>query len=472
MPDTTPNPLKAVITSQAPDRLPPQAIEAEQSVLGALMIDRDAVHRVTDTLTDPRIFYRGSHQTIYGVMLELFAKNEPIDVLAVTNRLRELGKLEEVGGASYLTTLVNSVGTAANIGHYAKIVRKKYTLRQLISTSHDIAARAFEETDDVDVLLDEVEQSVFRISQQSLSQEFTAIRTELTDAFERIDRLHKGDGAIRGLPTGFPDLDNLLAGLQKSDLVVLAARPSFGKTSLALDIALHAAIHEKTPVGIFSLEMSRESLTDRLIAAEARVDGWKLRTGRLSSEGPDSDFDRIRAAFDILAEAPIFVDDNASINVLQMKAMARRLQAEHDLGLVIVDYLQLIQPLKPSDSMVQQVTEISRSLKGLARELNVPILAISQLSRAVEQRHPPVPRLSDLRESGAIEQDSDVVLFIYREDRYKETSQKKNIAEIIVAKHRNGPIGRVELYFNEQQTSFKNLAKEEVEEFAGEPLTE
>ncbi|MBI2624460.1 replicative DNA helicase [Candidatus Parcubacteria bacterium] len=395
-------PLAAVVTSQAPDRLPPQAIEAEQSVLGALMIDREAMHRISDVLLDPKMFYRGSHQTIYGVVLELFTKNEALDLLTIKNRLHELNKLEEIGGASYLTTLVNSVGTAANIGHYAKIVRKKHTLRQLISTSHDIASRAFEETEDVDVLLDEVEQNIFRISQQSIAQEFAPIRSQLTDAFERIDRLHKGDGALRGIPTGFSDLDNLLAGLQKSDLVVLAARPSFGKTSLALDIALHTAVHEHVPVGIFSLEMSRDSLVDRLIAAEARVDGWKLRTGRLTHGGPDSDFDRIRAAFDVLAEAPIFVDDNASINVLQMKTMSRRLQAEHGLGLLIVDYLQLIQPLKPSDSMVQQVTEISRSLKGLARELNVPILAISQLSRAVEQRHPPVPRLSDLRESGCL----------------------------------------------------------------------
>ncbi len=465
-------PIAAVVTSQAPDRLPPQAIEAEQSVLGALMIDRDAIHKISDVLLDPKMFYRGAHQTIYAAMLELFAKNEPIDVLATTNRLREKGKLEDIGGASYLATLVNSVGTAANIVHYAKIVRKKHTLRELISTSYDIAEKAFQETEDVDELLDGVEQRVFKISQQSLAQEFAPIRSQLADAFERIDRLHKGDGALRGTPTGFTDLDSLLAGLQKSDLVVLAARPSLGKTSLALDIARYAAIHEKVPVGIFSLEMSRESLVDRLIAAEAHVDTWKLRTGRLSYDGPDSDFDRIRIAFDVLAEAPIFVDDNASINVLQMKTMGRRLQAEHGLGLLIVDYLQLIQPLKPADSMVQQVTEISRSLKGLARELNVPILAISQLSRAVEQRHPPVPRLSDLRESGAIEQDGDVVMFIYREDRYKESSQKKNIAEIIVAKHRNGPIGRVELYFNEQQTSFKNLAKEEIGEFAGEPLTE
>jgi replicative DNA helicase len=292
-----------------------------------------------------------------------------------------------------------------------------------------------------------------------LTQEFLPVKSALEEAFERIDKLHKGDGAFRGVPTGFNDLDNILAGLQKSDLVILASRPSLGKTALAMDIARYVAIKQKVPVGIFSLEMSKHDVVDRLIASEAGVDLWKLRTGRLSSDGLDNDFTKIQEALAALSESPIFIDDAASPSVLQMRTMGRRLQTEHDLGLIIVDYLQLIQPRINSESLVQQVTEISRSLKGLARELEVPVLALSQLSRAVEGRPDQVPRLSDLRESGSIEQDADVVLFIYREDKTKRDSPRPNIADIIIAKHRNGPIGKVELYFNDSQVSFKNLER-------------
>jgi len=318
----------------------------------------------------------------------------------------------------------------------------------------------YNETEDMDVLLDEAEKKIFSISQKSLSQKFIPIKDSLEEAFERIDRLSKHEGNLRGISTGFTALDNILAGFQKSDLIVLASRPSIGKSSLSLDIARHIAVVEKIPVGIFSLEMSRDQVVDRFIASQANVDLWRLRTGRLSDAGDDNDFVRIQQALGILSEAPIYIDDAATSNVLQMRAMSRRLQAEHGLGLIIIDYLQLTESHNPYESMVQQMTEISRGLKGLARELNIPVLAISQLSRAVEQRTPQIPRLSDLRETGAIEQDADVVLFIYREDKYRPETARKNIADIIIAKHRNGPVGKVELYFDEQRVSFRNLESE------------
>jgi replicative DNA helicase len=392
-------------------------------------------------------------------MLELYEKNEPIDLLSLTNRLEEKKQLEEIGGASYLTSLVNTVPTAAHVVHYAKIIKNKKILRDLIETSHQIVQLSYQEPEDVENLVDTAEQKIFSISQKSINQKFLPVKDTLEEAFERIDKLHRGDGTIRGIPTGFIDLDNYLAGLQKSDLIVLASRPSLGKTTLALDFARHIAVKSKIPVAIFSLEMSKEQLVDRLICAQAEVDLWRMRTGRLSGEGPDNDFQRIQQALDDLSAAPIFIDDTPSPTVLQMRTMARRLQAEHNIGLIIIDYLQMIQPRRLNDSPVQQVTETSRGLKALARELNIPVLALSQLSRAVESRSPAIPKLSDLRESGAIEQDSDVVLLIYREDKDKPNTDRKNIADIIIAKHRNGPTGRVELFFNESQVSFKNLER-------------
>ena len=444
--------------NQLPDKLPPQNIEAEQSVLGCLMMDKDAIVRVADNLRSGD-FYRQVHNSIFDAMIELYEQGEPIDLLSLTNRLEELGLLEGIGGPAYLTTLVNTVPTAAHVLHYAKIVHHKKVLRDLIEAAEHITQLGFREEENIETILDEAEQRIFRISQKMLTQEFLPVKSALEEAFERIDKLHKGDGAFRGVPTGFNDLDNILAGLQKSDLVILASRPSLGKTALAMDIARYVAIKQKVPVGIFSLEMSKHDVVDRLIAAEAGVDLWKLRTGRLSSDGLDNDFTKIQEALAALSESPIFIDDAASPSVLQMRTMGRRLQTEHDLGLIIVDYLQLIQPRINSESLVQQVTEISRSLKGLARELEVPVLALSQLSRAVEGRPDQVPRLSDLRESGSIEQDADVVLFIYREDKTKRDSPRPNIADIIIAKHRNGPIGKVELYFNDSQVSFKNLER-------------
>lgn len=437
-------------------RVPPQSIEAERSVLGSILMDKEVMLKVADVLR-PEDFYRGIHQEIYIACLELFQKGEPIDILSVADRLREKNLLEQVGGISYLTELVNCVPTPANALTYAKIVQKKRVLRDLIKAAQDIGEMASNEAEDINILLDKAEKRIFSIAQKSLTQEFVPIRDTLEEAFERIDKLSKFGAKLRGLPTGFHALDNILAGFQKSDLIILAARPTMGKTAFALNIAARMAIEEKIPVGIFSLEMSKDQVVDRLIASLSGVDLWRLRTGRLSSEGEDNDFVKIRKAMSILAEAPIYIDDHPNPNVLQMKAMCRRLQAEKGLGLVIVDYLQLMEPQNPEASPVQQVSENSKALKALARELNIPVLAISQLSRAVEKRSPPIPRLSDLRQSGTLEQDADVVLFIYREDRYFQDSPKKGIASVIVAKHRNGPVGQVELYFDERTVTFKNL---------------
>ena len=448
--------------NELPDKLPPQSIEAERSLLGCLMLDKNAILKVVDFL-GPKDFYKEAHQEIYQVIQDLFEKREPIDLLSVSTRLKEKNKLEEMGGNASLTELINSVPTASHVLNYAKIVQRKRILRDMIQASYEIGQMGYDETEDVDILLDQAEKRIFSIAQKSLTQNFVPIKAELEEAFERIDNLSKHKGIPRGIPTGFADLDNILAGLQKSDLIILASRPSLGKSALALDIARHCATHEKIPVGIFSLEMSKDQAVDRLIAAQAGIDLWRLRTGRLSDRGEDNDFSKIQRALDILSQASIFIDDSASCNILQMRAMARRLQADRGLGLVIVDYLQLMEPRNTNTSMVQQMTEVSRSLKALAKELTVPVLALSQLSRAVEQRSPQIPRLSDLRETGAIEQDADVVLFIYREDKYREASARKNIADIIIAKHRNGPVGKVELYFDEQRVSFRNLEKTQQE---------
>ena len=445
------------------EKLPPQNIEAEKSLLGCLMLDKNAIIKVGDFLR-PKDFYRQNHQQIYQVILELFEKDEPIDLLTVSSRLKEKNLLEEIGGNSYLTELINTVPTATHILNYAKIVQRKRILRDLIEASQEINTLGYNEQEDIDVLLDRAEQRIFSIAQKSLTQRFFPIKEGLEEAFERIDKLSKHEGGLRGLPTGFTGLDNVLAGLQKSDLIILASRPSLGKSSLAVNIATNIATTEKVPVGIFSLEMSKDQIIDRFIASLANVDLWRLRTGRLSSEGEENDFARIQHTMGMLSEAPIFIDDAASSNILQMRAMARRLQAEYGLGLIIIDYLQLMEPRNPAANLVQQVSEISRSLKGLARELNVPVLALSQLSRAVEHRTPQIPRLADLRESGSLEQDADVVLFIYREDRYNSDTTKKNIADIIIAKHRNGPVGKVELYFDDKRVCFRNLEKEEYTE--------
>ena len=434
------------------DKLPPQNTEAEQCLLGCLMLDKEAIVKVVDFIK-PEDFYKGTHQDIYQVMVDLYAKSDPIDIVSVSSKLKERNKLDDTGGAVYLTSLINSVPTATHVSNYAKLVRQKKILRDLISASEEIGLSAFNETDEVDVLLDKAEKAVFGIGQRSLSQAFVPIKDILADTFDRLDELSKFAGSMRGVPTGFTELDKLLGGLQKSDLIVLAARPSMGKTSLALDIARNVAVMANQSVGLFSLEMSKDQLADRLLASLANINLWNFRNGKLNKD----DYSRIQHAMGSLSEAPLFIDDAGSVNILQIRAMARRLQASKGLSLIVIDYLQLMDPMNKFQSAVQQVTENSRALKMLAKELNVPVLVLSQLSRAVEARVPQIPRLADLRESGAIEQDADVVIMIYREDKYNENSLNKNIAKILIEKHRNGPTGGIDLFFDDNRASFRNL---------------
>lgn len=443
------------------EKLPPQNVDAEVSVLGALLLDKDAVIKIADLLR-PEDFYKDSHRMIYEAVLGLFEEREPIDIVTLSNKLENLDQLKEIGGASYITTLANSVPTSGHIVHHANIVKNKATLRRLIKAASDISFLGFDEVTDIQEILDKSEQLIFGISQKYLKDKFIPIKEVLTESFDRIDKLHKDKGSLRGVPTGYKELDNVLAGLQGSDLIIVAARPSMGKTSLALNIAQHIAVKEGIPVGIFSLEMSKEQLVDRMICCESGIDSWKLRTGNLT----DEDFPKIGYAMGTLSEAPIFIDDSANINVMEIRAKARRLQAEHGLGLIVVDYLQLMESRGSSDgNRVQEISEISRSLKGLARELKVPVMALSQLSRAVEQRPGRIPQLADLRESGSIEQDADVVIFIYREEYYDKDTDKKNIADILIRKHRNGPTGQIELYFHADKMKFADLETkhEEVE---------
>ncbi|PIP26557.1 MAG: replicative DNA helicase [Candidatus Moranbacteria bacterium CG06_land_8_20_14_3_00_40_12] len=443
-------------------KVPPQNIEAERSVLGSLMLDKDAIVKVANLI---RLgdFYKDDHNSIYEAMVELYEKREPIDVLSLSNQLEEKKQLDKIGGSSYLTSLVNSVPSSSNVEHYAKVVQKKSTLRKLITASGEITEMGYKESEDVEKILDQAEQKLFSVSQKYIKQDFVSIKSILESAFNRIDELHKGDHKLRGIPCGFPDLDNLLAGFQKSDLIIIAARPSIGKTSLALDLARQIAVQQKVPLGVFSLEMSSDQLIDRMLAAQSGVDLWRLRTGRLKSEEGDDDFQKIGEAMGILSEAPIFIDDAGSSNVMEMRTMARRLQSEHNVGLIIIDYLQLMEGRSGGDNRVNEISEISRALKQLARELNIPIIALSQLSRAVESRSPQIPKLSDLRESGSIEQDADIVMFLYREDREKPDTPNKNIVELHIAKHRNGPVGKISLYFDERITSFKSLERAHTE---------
>lgn len=450
------------------EKLPPQSVDAEQSCLGSLLIDKDAIFKVADFL-QAEDFYKDIHQYIYDAMVDLFSRREPIDLLSLSNRLGEKNKLELVGGRGYLSSLSNTVPTSSHVAHYANIIQRKATLRRLIQSASDIARLGYQETDDIEIVLDKAEKSLFGVSQKYLKQAFVPIKNVLGEAFDRIDELHSNKGKLRGLPTGFAELDNILAGLQKSDLVVLAARPSVGKTSLALDFARQVACKANTPVGIFSLEMSKEQLVDRLLCAEAGVDLWRMRTGKLQEQDSNNDFERIGHAMGTLSEAPIFIDDSPMSNVMEMRTKARRLQSEHGLGLLIVDYLQLMEGGNKNDGRVQEVAEITRALKGIARELSIPVLALSQLNRSVETRTPPIPKLSDLRESGSIEQDADVVMFIYREDVYKSGPEKNHLAEIFIAKHRNGPTGKVTLFFDERLVCFKNIERNLTEAFGPIP---
>jgi len=436
--------------------VPPHNKEAERSVLGGILIDKDAVLKVANIL-QPDDFYSDRHKLIFGAMLFHFERREPIDILHLSNRLSEKKELDVIGGRTFLAELSSSVTTASSIVNYADIVRKKAILRRLIKAGRQITELGFEQVEDVETTLDKAEQHLFAISQKSLKRAFVPISSVLQQAFERIDELHSQDNILRGLSTGFLDLDAILAGLQKSNLIILAARPSIGKTTLALDMARHAAITSKVRVGLFSLEMSKEELTDRLLCAEAGVGLWKMRTGKLAKE----DFPSIGNAMGKLSEADIFIDDTASANIMELRTKARRLSLEKGLDLIIVDYLQLMEG-RNRESRVQEVAEITRALKSLARELDLPVLALSQLSRAVEMRSPAIPKLADLRESGTIEQDADVVMFIYR--RFKDKSrdcppEERHIAEIHISKHRNGPTGLVKLFFDEDRVTFRSLDK-------------
>ena len=437
-------------------RIPPHNIEAEKALLGSIMLRPEVMFEITD-LAHAVSFYSEKHRLIFETMMDLFAKRNPTDLLTVSARLKEKNLLDEIGGNSYLGELVNCVPSAANASYYAQIIQKKHIARNLIGAGDFVSALGYDEAEELENLLDQAQKKIYDVTNIASIHKFVELKEELTEAWERLDRLHNSGDGLRGVPTGFKELDEKLSGLQKSDLIILAARPSVGKTALALDIARQTAVYHNTPVGIFSLEMSSQQLVDRMLASQSNVDAWKLRTGKLIRE---DDFSAIRQSLDTLSTAPIFIDDQPGNNILKMRSVARRLKNEKGLGLIIVDYLQLMATNKNYDSMVNQVTEISRSLKNLARELEVPVLALSQLSRAIEQRGGK-PKLSDLRDSGSIEQDADVVMFIHREDKQKNTNEaeKTNIAEILIEKHRNGATGRVELFFNEKKASFLPLEK-------------
>lgn len=437
--------------------LPPQDGDAEASLLGALLIDGDAIVKVADAVA-PDDFYEERHKRIYEAAKKLYEKHSPIDILTLANQLRADGTLSIAGGSSYLTELTNFVPTASHVSQYADIVAQKGVRRRMIKASHDISSLSYDEAITVKELIENAEARLFEVSQNQIKQDITSLEDILSDSFERLDDLHKDKGKIRGVPTGFRDLDNMLAGLQRSDLFILAARPSMGKTAFSLNIAHNVSVDGELPVLLFSLEMSKEQLVDRMLAVESGVDAWALRTGNLS----DSDFEKIAQAMGSLSEAQIFIDDTAGITVSDLRTKARREAHQRPIGLIIVDYLQLMSGgarYGGDGNRVQEISEISRGLKQVARELNVPVMALSQLSRSVESRSPQIPQLADLRESGSIEQDADVVAFLYREDYYNPDTERKNITDVFIKKHRNGPTGAVELYFDRHKQRFTSLEK-------------
>lgn len=439
-------------------RIPPQHLDSEKAFLGSIMLRPECIHDVMDTISLDS-FYSERHRIIYAAMLDLFGKGQPIDFITLSGRLREKEQIEHSGGASYLTELAHIVPSSANISYYASVIDKKHRMRMLIEVAEQIERMGYDEAGEIEEILDQAEKRVFEVTNYSGTHTYTHLKDTLEGALEQIDRLHNNKGELRGVPTGFRDLDSKLSGFQNSDLIILAARPSMGKTAFALDIARNTAVLHDLPVAIFSLEMSADQLVQRMLAAQANVDSWTIRTGHGMT--PEN-FSALRDASDKFSKAPIFIDDMPGNNIVKMRSVCRRLKAEHGLSMIVVDYLQLMQPVnnRYSDNMVNQVTEISRSLKHLAREMNVPVLALSQLSRAVEARGGE-PRLSDLRDSGSIEQDADVVMFIHREDKYNKESEKPNIARIMIEKHRNGPTGVIELYFNDKKTTFQNIEKSE-----------
>lgn len=451
------------MTNEIIGKIPPQNIETEESLLGCLMIDKDSIIKVSD-LIFPEDFYRESNKIVYEAIRELYSRQEPIDILTITNRLEEKNKLEAIGGRTYLAKLSNSVATSSHIVSYANIVQRKAVLRRLIDASAKLGELGYKEDDDIENILDEAEKLLFAVARKYAKNQFDAIGSLLNDAFERIDELHRQSGKLRGLTTGFYEMDKLMAGLQRSDLVILAARPSVGKTSFALDLVRQVALKNNASVGIFSLEMGKEQLVDRMLCAQAGVNLWKMRTGNLSDKEEDNDFTRIGRAMGELSEAKIYIDDVSSAGIMDIRTKCRRLQIEKGLDFVVIDYLQLMEGRgKYTDNRVQEISEISRGLKSLARELDIPVLALSQLSRTVEQTTPAIPKLSHLRESGSIEQDADIVMFIYRKaaDRnYRKedlSDHDRRTAEIHIAKHRNGPTGKFDLYFKEETANFLNM---------------
>lgn len=445
------------------ERVPPQNIEAEQAVLGAMLIDKEAIAKATEILTSDD-FYREAHRVIFNAMMELYNKNEAVDMVTITELLKRDNKLEDIGGIAYITSLANVVLTAANVKYHADIVAEKSVLRQLVRVSTEIAAMGYEANDDVGTLLDNAESRILEISNRKKKADFTPINDVLMESVQSIEKLLNNKGGLTGLPTGFADLDKLTSGLQPSDFVILAARPSMGKTALALNIVQNVALRAHKKVGgearsvaFFSLEMSKEQLVNRMLCAEAGIDSQRLRVGEMH----DEDWTHLWDACDVMSKAKIYIDDTAGITAMDMRSRARRLKAEHGLDLIVVDYLQLMQgsgKRNSSNDRQQEVSEISRSLKALARELNVPVLALSQLSRSVESRQVKRPMLSDLRESGSLEQDADIVAFLYREDYYNPETENKH-TELIIAKHRNGPVDTVNLFFQKQFTKFVGFTK-------------
>lgn len=439
-------------------KVPPHDEVAEQSVLGAILIDKDAMVDVAEFLRTNH-FYKDSHGLIFAAMLELYEAHEPIDVVTVTAQLKKLGKLKEVGGQTYITDLLNVVPTSAHAERYGRIIQEHFTKRQLVEVGAKITELAFRQEGDARSIVDRAEQEIFAISQAATRRDFIPIKDALASSFDRLDELHKRAGGLRGVPTGFLDLDNKLAGMQDANLIILAARPGTGKTAMVLNIAQHVSVREKIPVGIFSLEMSKEELVDRLLVSQADIDAWRLKTGKLS----DEDFTKLSEAMGELAEAPFYIDDTPGMNIIEMRTKARRLQVERGVKLIIVDYLQLADSGRHYDNRVQEVSIISQSLKNLARELRIPVLACSQLSRAVEARGSRVPELSDLRESGSIEQDADVVMFLYREESDQMAWGEQIPTKLRIAKHRNGPLAEIDLIFRGDRIRFYSVERKRTE---------
>lgn len=435
------------------NKVPPQNIDAEQSVLGAMLLDKEAIYKVIETL-QPEDFYRDSHKLIYQGILSLVDNNNPVDMVTLSEELRQNGTLDQAGGVSYIASLPGLVPTAANVEHYASIVEEKSLLRAVIQLTNKVSSMGYEGSEDVHGLLNQLEQSISEVSNRRQSEYITAINDILLKTFEQIENIQKNKGQLTGISTGFIDLDKLTCGLQKSDLIILAARPSMGKTTFGLMLAVNAAVRCKTPVAVFSLEMSKEQLVQRMLCAEAMVDQHKMRTGFLQPE----DWAKLTEVAGYMAEAPVYIDDSAAISVRELRSKARRLKNDKGLGLIVIDYMQLMQGNRRTENRQQEIADISRSLKALAKELEVPVLALSQLSRAVESRQNKKPIMSDLRESGSIEQDADIVMFIYREDYYNPETENKGIAEIIISKQRNGPVGTIRLGFFKEFTKFVNLA--------------